>query len=550
MLSQIKLNSLIFQEYPIIILIACSGCIFGEITPALAAPEGNRLVEQNYQDYLLESNASISQVTSVSQLRDVQPTDWAYQALQTLVERYGCIVGYPNQTYRGNQAISRYEFAAGLNACLNQIERLIASSETVAREDLDAIKRLTQDFQTELATLRGRVDNIEDRTAFLEDYQFSTTTKLLGQVIWSVDDTFGDAIDGDNDDTQTRLAYRIRLNLESSFTGRDTLRTRLQVGNFDAIAPLTGTNMVRLNYDDNSDNQVQIPHLWYFTPLTENLALRGGPVGIGYTDLVDTLTPPGIADDGLGVPSKFGEYNPVYRRGGGGAGINWQIIDNVELSVGYVAGDANNPEEGNGLFNGTYHALAQLAWKGENAAIGFAYSHSYYPQGKTNLMSDTGSFLAIQPFGENIATSGDFYTLQGFYQITPKLQVHGWGGYVKARAHGSGLSNFVDGTEIATTQFVSDNDSADIWYGAVGLTFPDLGGEGNLGGVVVGIPPVVTDSDVQDEPDNAYHIETFYRFQINDYIAITPGFWAVINPENDSDNATQWVGHIRTSFNF
>jgi hypothetical protein len=308
--------------------------------------------------------------------------------------------------------------------------------------------------------------------------------------------------------------------------------------------------MVRFNYDDNSNNQVQIPHLWYLTPITTNLTLRLGPIGVGYTDLVDTLTPPTIADDSLGIPSKFGEYNPVYRRGGGGAGINWQIIDNVEFSFGYLAGDANNAQEGSGLFNGTYHALAQLAWRGEGSAIGFAYSRSYFPAGRTNLMSDIGSFLAIQPFGENIATSGDFYTLQGFYQITPNFQVHAWGGYVNAKAHGSGLSNFFNGTGEVISQFVNDDDRADIWYGAVGLTFPDVGGEANLAGILLGIPPVVTNSDVQDEPDNAYHIETFYRFQLNDYISITPGFWAVINPENDSNNATQWVGHIRTSFNF
>lgn len=63
----------------------------------------------------------MAQVTSVSQFSDVQPTDWAFQALQSLVERYGCIAGYPNGTYRGNRAMTRYEFAAGLNACLNRV---------------------------------------------------------------------------------------------------------------------------------------------------------------------------------------------------------------------------------------------------------------------------------------------------------------------------------------------------------------------------------------------------------------------------------------------
>src|SRR4028118_208006 len=65
------------------------------------------------------------QVTSVSQLSDVRPTDWAFGALQSLVERYGCIAGYRDGTFRGNRAMTRYEFAAGLNACLAQINKQI-----------------------------------------------------------------------------------------------------------------------------------------------------------------------------------------------------------------------------------------------------------------------------------------------------------------------------------------------------------------------------------------------------------------------------------------
>ncbi|HEY9895853.1 MAG TPA: iron uptake porin, partial [Candidatus Sericytochromatia bacterium] len=75
----------------------------------------------------LTATGIVGQVTSVSQLSDVQPTDWAFQALQSLVERYGCIVGYPDRTYRGNRALTRYEFAAGLNACMDRINELIAA---------------------------------------------------------------------------------------------------------------------------------------------------------------------------------------------------------------------------------------------------------------------------------------------------------------------------------------------------------------------------------------------------------------------------------------
>ena len=68
---------------------------------------------------------TMSQLNSVQQLSDVQPTDWAYEALRSLGERYGCLVGYPDQTFRGNRALTRWEFAAGLNACLNTSEQLL-----------------------------------------------------------------------------------------------------------------------------------------------------------------------------------------------------------------------------------------------------------------------------------------------------------------------------------------------------------------------------------------------------------------------------------------
>ncbi|MGF1589609.1 MAG: S-layer homology domain-containing protein [Pleurocapsa sp.] len=48
----------------------------------------------------------LAQIPSVSQLSDVRPTDWAYQALQSLAERYGCISGYPDSTYRGDRTLS------------------------------------------------------------------------------------------------------------------------------------------------------------------------------------------------------------------------------------------------------------------------------------------------------------------------------------------------------------------------------------------------------------------------------------------------------------
>jgi hypothetical protein len=95
------------------------------------------------------SDQSMTQVTSVSQLSDVRPTDWAFQALQSLVERYGCIAGYPDRTYRGNRAITRYEFAAGLNACMDRVNELIAAAtaDMASKEDLACKKNSPPNWQ-------------------------------------------------------------------------------------------------------------------------------------------------------------------------------------------------------------------------------------------------------------------------------------------------------------------------------------------------------------------------------------------------------------------
>ena len=127
------------------------------VTPIqnLVASETPNVLEQ-IEQYNDEGGAnSFKQVTSVSQLRDVSPGDWAFEALRDLVERYGCIDGYPDGTYRGNRALTRYEFAAGLNACLQQIERILTSSGDgfVTIQDLEALQRLAQEFQAELASV-------------------------------------------------------------------------------------------------------------------------------------------------------------------------------------------------------------------------------------------------------------------------------------------------------------------------------------------------------------------------------------------------------------
>ena len=120
---------------------------------------------------LEQAKQLIQQVTSVNQFNDVHPTDWAYQALVKLVKTYGCIAGYPNSKFRGYIPITRYEAAALLSSCIDRVT-----------EVTEEVERLIEEFKSELDFVAGSIMLLENRVGSLEANQFSTTTKLKGQI--------------------------------------------------------------------------------------------------------------------------------------------------------------------------------------------------------------------------------------------------------------------------------------------------------------------------------------------------------------------------------
>ncbi|AFZ01084.1 iron uptake porin [Calothrix sp. PCC 6303] len=490
-----------------------------------------------------DSLDTISQVSSVSQLSDVQPTDWAFQALQSLVERYGCIAGYPNGTYRGNRAITRYEFAAGLNACLDRANELIATAtgDLAKKEDLATLQRLQEEFKGELATLRSRIDTVEMKTAELDANQFSATTKLEGEVILGLTRVFGGNSDGDDNpnnhlelNENITLGQRTRLNFITSFTGKDTLNLRLEGGNITELDDsITGTRMTRLGFDEDSGNDVGLGELYYQFPVGDRLKATIAGWEMELNDIAEPLNP--LDSSGSGAISRFGRYNPILRSmEGTGLGVNYQVNLSTNLAFAYVTNDASLPTEKNGLFDGNYSALGNVTFQpSDNFGIALTYLHSYYGGGSesgVNLTGSTGSLIARRPFG-NVSTSTDTFGLETSLKINPGLIISGWVGYIQADAKVS-------------------NDEADIWNYAVTLAMPDLGGKGNLAGLIVGMPPKVTSSSLVADRDTSLHIEGFYKFQVTDNISITPGVFVITNPEHNDSNQSIVVGTVRTTFKF
>ncbi|HEY9851610.1 MAG TPA: iron uptake porin [Leptolyngbyaceae cyanobacterium] len=482
----------------------------------------------------------MNQVTGVSQLRDVSPEDWAYQALQSLVERYGCIEGYPDRTFRGNRALTRYEFAAGLNACLQQIESLIAATNTDNKNpsllgDIETLRRLTEEFQTELTTLRNRVDQLERRVTMLESTQFSTTTKYSAEIVFAAAGVFGEenAATGDDLDEQVAFGYRVRQSFLTSFTGRDRLRIRLQSGNlFDARG---GSNITNLNtFGSNSSNDVRLNKLEYRFPIGNSTMVWLTAHNMNLDDVADPLAP--FTNSAVtGANSGFGAYAPIYYTSfGAGAGISHDFTKQLNLALYYSAGNSGSPNEDSGFFNGQYVAGSQLTYKPSNdTAIGLVYTHNYFPGKDTGFVSGgVGSALADDPFQGN-ATSTDNFGIVGTWRITRSLNLEGWGIYTRATARG--------GTR--------DGDTADILNWKLSLAFPDLFKEGNLGVLTVGNPPQAyrVEGGLEDD-ETAWFVEAFYTYQVNDYVSITPGVFLITNPEDNREPLL--VGILRLGFSF
>ncbi|MEG4849381.1 iron uptake porin [Microcoleus sp. B5-D4] len=517
------------------------------------------------------------QVTSVSQLSDVRPTDWAFQALQSLVERYGCIAGYPDGTFRGNRAMTRYEFAAGLNACLDKVSELIrgGTGNFATRDDLAALQRLQEEFAAELATLRGRVDALEARTSELEANQFSTTTKLTGEAIFALSDDFSSDVsvfgrDGErigSNNNEAVFQQRVRLNLNTSFTGRDLLLTRLQVGNgqrFNLGATSEGTQT--WNFVGRTDNVVALDTLLYKFPVGQRLNVSLIANAGVWDDIMPTVNPYfEDFDGGNGSLSTFGQRNPIYRLGGGagigfdyafgGRGLLGGVFGPTSLSFGYLASNAASPARGAGLTNGDYAAMGQLTFTpGRNLQVAFNYNHGYFSRGNfgfDNALSNgpgslggfTGTGVANSLNGLSEGFEGfnarkvvsNSYGAQASLRLSPRFILGGWAGLTNARILGIG--------------------DARIWNYAVTLALPDLGKEGNLLGFVVGREPYLDKLEAASSlrsfrNDDSYHVEGFYKFQLSDNISVTPGVIWVTNPNQDDRNDDIIIGTLRTTFTF
>jgi hypothetical protein len=472
-------------------------------------PTTSMAAELNLTD--VNQYASSEQVTNINQFSDVQPTDWAYQALNNLVTRYGCVAGYPDGTYRGGRAMTRFEAAALLNACLDRVT-----------ETTDELRKLLVEFEQELIVLKGRVDGLEAKVGQLEATQFSTTTKLKGEATFVLGGVPGLETNAGGNVGNTAFNYDVRLNFDTSFSGKDLLRTRLRSGNFSTDPFGTSSSLFKLDKAESTADQVVLDRLYYQFPVSDSVTITAGPK-VRNTEMawVPSAYKSEILDF-FQVAGAPGVYNKAT-----GAGVGAQYVGKGGFVAGlnYVAQEGDDSSTGVFDSDGALNFLAQVGYKGSNWGVGAGYrygSEGTRPRSYNGLLGANGALVDGQ--------ESNAIALNAYWQPSES-------GWVPSISAGYGY-NFVNGTTGRT-----DATDSDSWF--VGLQWADAFVAGNTAGIAVGQAPSAETAGVSD----ATMLEFFYKFQVTDNISITPALFYVENNQRYQDSS-KWGGVIQTKFTF
>ncbi len=550
----------------------------GLLAPVAAnASDMNVRCVTDYASVSHEAGAE-EQVTSITQFSDVYPTDWAYQALSNLIERYGCVAGYPNGTYRGNRAMTRFEAAALLNACLDRVT-----------EVTDELKRLMKEFEKELAIVKGRVDGLEARVGELEATQFSTTTKLDGQATFVIGaNSFGGDLsftqanvdriekhfpdtDGiylptgagskSRDDTYQQNAsaqfgsstfnYDYQLYLNTSFTGKDLLSATIRSGNFGADNAFNGNpaNLSTLEVASGSGDKFYIDKLWYNFPIGENFTVFFGP-NVGQDDMMPmwpSVYPSGDGNTVLDVLTLNGAPGAYNKTQGPGVALNYEN-NGWNIGLQYVcdldACTGSNPRDG-GIASDSSNGVGtiQIGYEGEQWGFAGIYSWLQSP----SLVPYSTSYTQLS-YAQDIDMSLNAFGLAAYWQPEDS-------GWIPAISAGWGINTTSFADNSAADSYVSTSQS---WQ--IAIHWDDVFLQGNSAGMAVGQSTFATDLKGGGTPfDGNYVWEWYYGFQVTDNITLTPSMFYLSRPlgqltfdgvDGKDGTFSQFGALVRTTFTF
>ena len=488
----------------------------------LLAPLAANAAEVNIND--VAGYATPTADVTTAQFSDVVPGDWAYTALVNLSESYGCVDNAYTQNLKNGQALTRYEAAALVNACL---DGGIASADVSA----DA-SRLTNEFGTEMAILKGRVDGLEYKVQELSAGQFSPTTKMKGKVTFNTGFLDSEATSGTaSDEQKLHMQYDARYDLKSSFSGKDELYTRIRTGN--GTGPFEDTTTgTHLSNSNSAGGSLTVDKIWYKFPIGDDITAWVGP-RIENTHM---------------LASKPSIYKPVTKQfgmGGNGStygtstaqgfGFAWtqptasRSDASFSASTNWTSSGGNDATKGMLTSDSDTKWLSQLAYGSSQWQVSGAVAQH-------NGTKDWGSFY-------NTTQAGTLTGDQTAYALRASWEPEA-SGAVPSIQLGYDWSTVSDDGTAGATEKTSGY--------MVGLMWDDVFIDGNKAGVAFGSPEHASEQVAGGTADETpFAWEAYYNYKVNDGMTVTPAIFGFTDRDGTTNaSGDGFGGLIQTTFKF
>jgi len=452
---------------------------------------------------------------------DILPSERVYQAIKNLAESYGCVDGYTDGRFIGNRPISRYEAAMLLKACLSKISHLT-----------DEVKALLSHFEAELTLLNSNVDDIDSRVETLKAQSFSATTSLrvnmamlLGGTRYTgagadpvssgkrnlfLPNAFNGINNGPGFPTDgLNFFYVSRLDLNTSFTGKDLLKVRMEVGNTTnssfGINTATPLSLYAWFFPKGQgDNQIVIQRAYYSFALGEKLSVTAGPI-VRQDEMLGSWPVYYPSNAPLfGVPWYAGApaaYN-LNQGAGGAVTYSEKFFDSMlAATVMYISrggNQGNTIQGGIGTENAGATTTVQLGLTGSKWTLTGIYTHSQDNYASGNSQG-TPSYYSIA-----VGNPMNSYGIAGFYDFNADNKL------IPIINLGAGYNQHMD--HYSSRSFSS-------W---LGMMWKDLIAKGQSFGISTGQPTFLIGNSRGNADDGNYFVEAFYSVELTDNITLTP----------------------------
>ena len=470
---------------------------------SMIAPFAAQATDVNLEDMNSYSNSSKSAGFTNNYL-NVQPGDWAHQSIKDLVKSRGCDVNV------NEKSLTRFEAASIVNSCLGDV----AEVSNIERALID-------EFSSELALLRGRVDGLEARMNEFEAGSFSDTTTLDGKAVFILG-----AVDGITEALSTgteatSLHYVYQMNLNTSFTGDDNLYVRLKTGGGNKN--LQQKPSTYHNEASKTDSVIRVDKIWYTFPIGDSVTATVGPLIENYYMLAAT---PSVYKPKLLKAFRFG-----------GHGIAFGASTSVGAGLKYV-GD-NGFASSITLNSKTGSSNVGILTEADDTKINLmgAYTGDNYHISATYTTQDNGWTHGYPYF--SVVTQSD-------------VDTDGWAlrGWWRPDEQGTAVPSVSVGYD--TVSFTTTSGFKNGEGYSIAFNWTDMFQADDTIGVALGQPIKGTDhTDGSTVDVDPFIWEVYYSFKPNDSIEITPGIFgasdigSVANKNDDIFGAV-----LATTFKF